>query len=97
MKLSDYTVGRILDRIHDYGAMKALSQISLQTLKQFNIGRSHLSFDTTSVNVHGDYSLYSEESNSSDTMNIVHGHSKDHRPDLKLVLLHSLISPLEID
>lgn len=90
LKFSDYTVGRVLDRIHDYGAMKVFSQISLQALKQFNIDRSHLSFDTTSVSVHGDYSLYSEESNSSDTMNIVHGHSKDHRPDLKQFLVKML-------
>ena len=89
-KFSDHTVGRVLDRIHDYGAMKVFSQISLQALKQFNIDRSHLSFDTTSVSVHGDYSLYSEKNNSSDTMNIVHGHSKDHRPDLKQFLVKML-------
>ena len=90
LKFSDHTVGRVLDRIHDYGAMKVFSQISLQALKQFNIDRSHLSFDTTSVSVHGDYSLYSKESNNSDTMNIVHGHSKDHRPDLKQFLVKML-------
>ena len=90
LKFSDYTVGRVLDRIHDYGAMKVFSQISLQALKQFDIDRSHLSFDTTSVSVHGDYSLCSKENNSSDTMNIVHGHSKDHRPDLKQFLVKML-------
>ena len=90
LKFSDYTVGRVLDRIHDFGAMKIFSQISLQALKQFNIDRNHLSFDTTSVSVHGDYSPYSEKSNSSDTMNIVHGHSKDHRPDLKQFLVKML-------
>ncbi|WP_299983709.1 IS1634 family transposase [Desulfobacula sp.] len=89
-KFSDHTVGRVLDRIHNYGAMKVFSQISLQALKQFNIDRSHLSFDTTSVSVHGDYPMYSGKSNSSDTMNIVHGHSKDHRPDLKQFLVKML-------
>lgn len=90
LKFSDHTVGRVLDRIYDYGAMKVFSQISLQALKQFNIDRSHLSFDTTSVSVHGDYALYSKENNSSDAMNIVHGHSKDHRPDLKQFLVKML-------
>ncbi len=89
-KFSDHTVGRVLDRIHDYGAMKVFSQISLRALKQFNIESSHLSFDTTSVSVHGDYELYSEGNNNSDTMNIVHGHSKDHRPDLKQFLVKML-------
>ncbi len=90
LKFCDHTVGRVLDRIHDYGAMKVFSHISLQALKQFNIDRSHLSFDTTSVSVHGDYSRYSEKNNCSDTMNIVHGHSKDHRPDLKQFLVKML-------
>ena len=27
---SDYTVGRVLDRIHDYGAMKTFSEIAIR-------------------------------------------------------------------
>jgi len=87
---SDYTVGRILDRIYDYGAMKVFSEISMSALNSFNISQKHVSFDTTSVNVQGDYSLYSKERESGNTMRIVHGHSKDHRPDLKQFLVKML-------
>jgi transposase len=88
LKFSDYTVGRVLDRIYDYGSMKIFSEISLRALNSFNIDRSHVSFDTTSVSVQGEYSSYAGENN--DAMNIVYGHSKDHRPDLKQFLVKML-------
>ena len=90
LKFSDYTVGRVLDRIYDHGTVKLFSEISLRALDQFNIDRRHVSFDTTSVSVQGDYMLYSGQNDDSNVMNIVHGHSKDHRPDLKQFLVKML-------
>lgn len=90
LKFSDYTVGRVLDRIYDYGTVKIFSEISMRALDKFNIDRRHVSFDTTSVSVQGDYVLYSQENKNSNVMNIVHGHSKDHRPDLKQFLVKML-------
>lgn len=90
LSFSDHTVGRVLDRIHDYGAMKTFSEIAMRALNYFNISQKHLSFDTTSVTVQGDYLLYSKEKGSDNTMKIVHGHSKDHRPDLKQFLVKML-------
>lgn len=90
LKFSDYTVGRVLDRIHEYGTVKIFSEISMRALDHFNIDRRHVSFDTTSVSVQGDYELYSKENNAGNVMNIVHGHSKDHRPDLKQFLVKML-------
>ena len=89
-KFSDHTVGRVLDRIYDYGTMKLFSEISMKALDQFNIDNRHVSFDTTSVSVQGDYMLYSDKDDDSNVMNIVHGHSKDHRPDLKQFLVKML-------
>ena len=90
LKFSDHTVGRVLDRIYDHGTVKLFSEISMRALDQFNIDRRHLSFDTTSVSVEGDYMLYSGQNDDSNVMNIVHGHSKDHRPDLKQFLVKML-------
>ncbi len=89
-KFSDYTVGRVLDRAYNYGTSKIFSEISRRALSCFNIDTKHLSFDTTSVSVSGDYSHYSKDSDNSDVMKIVHGHSKDHRPDLKQFLVKML-------
>jgi len=87
---SDYTVGRVLDRIYEYGTMKLFSQISMRALEVFNIDCRHLSFDTTSVSVEGDYDLYSGEYGNGNVINITYGHSKDHRPDLKQFMVKML-------
>jgi transposase len=89
-KFSDYTVGRVLDRIYEYGAVQVFSEISMRALDYFKINRRHVSFDTTSVSVQGDYLSYSEQRDDEDVMKIVHGHSKDHRPDLKQFLVKML-------
>jgi len=90
LKFSDYTVGRVLDRIYDYSAVKVFSEISMRALDYFKIDRRHVSFDTTSVSVQGDYLLYSDQRDDDNIMKIVHGHSKDHRPDLKQFLVKML-------
>jgi len=89
LKFSDYTVGRVLDKIYAYGAVKVFSEISMRALDCFNIDRRHVSFDTTSVSVQGDYLLYSDQRDDG-VLKIVHGHSKDHRPDLKQFLVKML-------
>lgn len=89
-KFSDHTVGRVLDRAYDYGTAKIFSEISKKALSCFKIDTRHLSFDTTSVSVSGEYLLYAKGSGKSDVMNIDYGHSKDHRPDLKQFLVNML-------
>jgi len=90
LNFTDYTVGRVLDRIYEFGTMKLFSEIAMRALTLFKIDSRHLSFDTTSVSVQGDYFLYSKENGSDDVMKIVHGHSKDHRPDLKQFMVKML-------
>jgi transposase len=89
-KFSDYTVGRVLDKIYDYGAAKVFSEISMRALSGFNIDSRHISFDTTSVSVQGDYLSYSKDRIDEKVIKIVHGHSKDHRPDLKQFMVKML-------
>ena len=44
--------------------------------------------DTTSVSVQGDYDLPDEEG----VVKLTHGHSKDHRPDLKQLLISLVVT-----
>lgn len=88
-KFSDYTVGRVLDKIYDYGAVKVFSEISMRALDVLKIDSRHISFDTTSVSVQGDYLAYTKD-RQDEAMKIVHGHSKDHRPDLKQFMVKML-------
>ena len=84
-KLTDDTLGRVLDRMYDYGTNKLLSSISFQMLKKYKIVGSALRHDTTSVSVWGDY--VREEG---DSFRITNGFSKDHRFDLKQFVLSLL-------
>lgn len=52
---SDDNIGRVLDRIYDYGSSKLFSNISLEAVKEFNISTTKIHQDTTSVSVWGQY------------------------------------------
>ena len=83
---NDYNVGRVIDKAYEIGAIKIFSAISKRAVDVFEVNNRHVSFDTTSVSVFGDYDLYTDDDESS-ILKITHGHSKDHRPDLKQFLL----------
>jgi transposase len=84
---SDDNVGRIMDHIYAIGTQRIFSALSISTLQRFDLSTKHVHFDTTSVNVFGDY-LNTE----ADTVpfKITHGYSKDKRPDLKQFVLRVL-------
>jgi len=90
---SDFTddnIGRVLDRIFSYGTQKLFCELSLMAVKKFNIDTTQLHQDTTSVSVWGDYL------NKDGPFEIVHGHSKDKRPDLKQFVLSLLCAEKDI-
>jgi transposase len=83
--LNDDAIGRVLDRIHDYGTWKLFSEVCLQAFRNFNVDGSIIHQDTTSVSVWGEY-----KPGAGDPMQINHGYSKDKRPDLKQFVLSLL-------
>ncbi len=86
---NDYNVGRVLDKAYEIGAIRIFSAISKRAVDVFEVNNRHVSFDTTSVSVFGDYDLYPDDDQSS-ILRITHGHSKDKRPDLKQFLISML-------
>jgi transposase len=81
--LNDDALGRCLDAIHAYGTTKLFSEIAFEIgLEQGLLGKS-ARLDTTSLSLTGDY----EGEQSDGTPKITHGYSKDHRADLKQVVL----------
>ena len=84
---SDDNVGRMLDHIHEAGTQRIFSALSIAALEQFPVSTKHVHFDTTSVNLFGDY--ISEEGEEP-PFNITYGYSKDKRPDLKQFVLSLL-------
>ena len=85
----DHVLGRTLDEISEYGASKLFVEIAFEiALEQNLIGKSaHI--DTTSFSFEGSYL---EQNSESVAINVCHGFSKDHRPDLKQVVLNMAVS-----
>lgn len=85
---NDNNLGKVLDNIHASGSSQLFSKIAWQACQTYNLDLKFQHFDTTSVNVHGDYAGYGQETE--DHIAIIHGHSKDNRPDLKQFLFSCL-------
>ena len=85
----DYNVARVLDRAYEIGSMKIFAELSRRAVLMFDVDTKHVSFDTTSISVFGEYEQCSDDSRDV-PFRIAHGHSKDHRPDLKQFLISLL-------
>ena len=79
----DHALGKSLDEIADYGSSRLYGEVAFDiALEQGLLGpRGHL--DTTSFSLHGAY----EDSSTEQMIEVTHGYSKDHRPDLKQVMM----------
>ncbi len=82
--LNDDVLLRTLDRIYEHGSTDLFNQIVLEVMKKVHFGTHLLHADTTSFSVHGEYDHEDEDFR---TIQITHGHNKDHRWDLKQFVL----------
>jgi len=83
-----FKLGRTLEAIHAYGCDLLFSELALAGCAQERIAQRFHHLDTTSFSLSGTYVPASDEH----AMHITHGYSKDHRPDLKQVVLALLVS-----
>lgn len=91
--LTDDTLGKTLDEIARYGSSQLFGEAAFGIAIENNLlgGLNHL--DTTSVSVDGEYDVEDRISK----IDITHGYSKDHRPDLKQIVLSLVVNgPAEI-
>ena len=84
---NDDNVGRVMDQLYHVGTQKLFSAISVSALQRFCLSTKHVHFDTTSVNVYGEYLNATDDAA---PFKIAHGYSKDKRPDLKQFVLSLL-------
>lgn len=84
---SDDNAGRVLDHLFEVGTQRIFSALSVAAMERFALTGKYVHFDTTSVNVFGDYA---EADDAPATANITYGYSKDQRPDLKQFVLSML-------
>jgi transposase len=85
--LNDDAVGRVLDRLYDFGTMRLFTACAVRAATRFGLERRYVHFDTTSRSVWGDYQ-YAETQDL--PFQVTDGYSKDKRPDLKQFILSTL-------
>lgn len=84
---NDDHVGRVLDRLYDFGTMKLFTACAVRAAAQFGLDGRYVHFDTTSKSVYGDYRI---DDARDVPFTLTYGHSKDKRPDLKQFVLSTL-------
>jgi transposase len=86
--LNDDRVGRALDQLFDADRGSLLCGLVLHAIREFKIDTSQLHNDSTSIVLHGNYTnADGREHSGKPTVAASRGHSKDHRPDLKQLVL----------
>ena len=82
-QLNQYVFGECLDAIAAHGPTRLFTGMALQMMSRIKMGTLRLHYDTTSINVTGEY----DSGFNTRLIQIVHGHSKDHRSDLKQFII----------
>jgi len=91
--LNDDRVGRALDQLFDADRGSLLCELVLAAIGEFGIDCSQLHNDSTSIALHGDYhAADGRPRGGKATPAAALGHSKDHRPDLKQLVLILTVS-----
>ena len=84
---TDDTVGRVLDRLYDFGTMRLFTACAVRAVMRFDLERRYVHFDTTSRSVWGAYQFAETQDL---PFQVTYGYSKDKRPDLKQFILSTL-------
>lgn len=85
--INDDRIGRAIDRLFEIDRATLQTRIMLKVMKVFSLNMERIHSDTTSISVHGEY-LDQEAS----AVQLKHGHSKDHRPDLKQLIYNLCVT-----
>jgi transposase len=85
--LSDDRVGRALDRLFDADRAALLTAVVVTVGKRFGVQFDEVHNDSTSVSVCGQYREAEQPIRGRLPALLTYGHSKDHRPDLKQLVL----------
>ena len=90
---NDDKIGRVLDKLYEFGLSKIFLAITISAFKKYNIYNIYSHLDSSSISVHGDYDFSQNKENSEPRpIQITHGYSKDKRPDLKQFLINLIVS-----
>ncbi|HPZ16665.1 MAG TPA: IS1634 family transposase [Sphaerochaeta sp.] len=86
---NDNNLGRALDAIFEAGPSRIITEVGIHVAREFGLDVSAISYDTTSINVWGEYAMCGDPSFAGGPR-VTYGHSKDKRPDLKQLMAELL-------
>ena len=73
---NDDKIGRVLDKLYEFGLSKIFLAITISAFKKYNIENIYSHLDSSSISVHGDYDFSQNKENSEPTpIQITHGYS----------------------
>src|SRR4028118_640951 len=102
-QLNDDRIGRALDKYHQAGTTKLFTAIALKAALKFQVEMNSVHLDSSSISVEGEYKsgqeksqrIEAESSEREDDMKaikILHGYSRDRRPDLKQFIIDTIVT-----
>lgn len=85
--INDDRIGRALDLLYDSDRGTMMTLIAIKAIRDFHITTKEFHNDSTTITLSGDYhDADGSPKRGRDSIEITHGHNKDHRPDLKQIL-----------
>lgn len=81
---NDDTLGRGLDDLYEAGVTEVFYQVAAHALQVYGIRSDFVHLDSSSFHLHGTYDVDEPDR---EAIRITYGYSRDHRPDLKQVVL----------
>ena len=82
---NDDSLGRALDELYSLGITEVFAEIVRNAIKIYKLDIEFAHTDTSSLSLTGQYDGVSEDD--AELVKITHGYSKDHRPDLKQIVV----------
>jgi transposase len=86
---NDDSIGRSLDDLYQQGVTEVFAEVASRALDVYEIEHRFVHLDSGSFHLHGQYET--DEPNT-EAISITHGYSRDHRPDLKQVVVQLITS-----
>jgi len=81
---NDDTLGRCLDDLYEAGVTEVFYQVAAHALQVYHLHPTFVHLDSSSFHLHG---AYDPEDPEREAIHVTYGYSKDHRPDLKQVVV----------
>lgn len=86
---NDDSLGRALDQLYETGITKIFAHVAAHAVAAMDIDTAMVHLDSTSFSLAGEYELVEPDDQA---IQVTYGYSRDHRPDLKQVVLSLICS-----